>query len=391
MGKRTYIRLAVAISLFVLTSMGAAEQEQWLQYRSAREASQIVGGMHMKALKLRTEKPRRVKLPKFKGQNQLFVRWLTPMIEKGPLWMALDRTHENGLYDLLYVDSNGNGRLNDETAIKAYRMESEHAYFGPIKIVFASEDGPITYHLNLRLCDHGNRALYVSSGGWYEGNIVVGGKTLRCLLIDYSVNGTFNDTSATFSKIDRVRLGSAGNLKTHFAGKYIEIDDKLYRPEIARDGAYIKLTEAEDVQYGSIQLPESITEVTAGGENGLFTFKPEKGAGSLPVGKYRINSWAIERKDEKGAQWKLQGSSFSEKSAFDITPDKEMELSIGEPIVATIEAKNKSGTYSFNHSLRGQLRERIELTRNGTRPQAPKLHVKSKDGTYDRTFDFRYG
>ena len=62
-------------------------------------------------------------------------------------------------------------------------------------------------------------------------------------------------------------------------GNYIEIDDTLYRTEIARDGAYIKLTKAEDVEFGNVRLSETITEFSAGGENGLFTLKPEKGKG----------------------------------------------------------------------------------------------------------------
>ena len=109
------------------------------------------------------------------------------------------------------------------------------------------------------------------------------------------------------------------------------------------------------------------------------------------MGKYRVNYWAIERKDEKGKKWKMQGEGFSNKGDFDITADKETELSIGEPIISAIEAQNRSGTLYFRHNLKEQLGERIELTRNGAQPPAPKLHIKSNDGTYDRTFDFRYG
>jgi len=109
------------------------------------------------------------------------------------------------------------------------------------------------------------------------------------------------------------------------------------------------------------------------------------------VGRYRVNYWAIERKDEKGKKWKMQGEGFSNKGDFDIIEVKEAELSIGEPIISTIEPQNRSGTRSFNHNLKGRLGERIELTSDGAQPRAPKLNIKSKDGTYDRTFDFRYG
>ncbi len=60
-------------------------------------------------------------------------------------------------------------------------------------------------------------------------------------------------------------------------------------------------------------------------------------------------------------------------------------------IVATIETSEDKGTHSFRHTLKGRAGERIELTRNGAQPRAPKLHIKGKDGIYDRTYSFEYG
>lgn len=393
MKMRIYIQLTVGITLLILVSQVPAQQEQWLQYHSSREAGQILGGMGSKMLELSTEKPTGAKLPQFKGQNQLFAKWPTPMVKGGHLWMAMDRTHEQGPYDLLYIDSNANGNLDDETATAAYRTDQASAYFGPVKVIFEVEDGPVTYHLNFRSYQYGtaDNRLYISSGGWYEGDITVGGEKKHCVLFDYNVNGAFNDKSANAAECDRVRIGKQGGQDTLFTGNYIVDDETLYRPEIARDGACIKLTEAENVKFGSVRLPESITQFSANGENGLFILKPEKGVATLPVGKYRVYDWAVERQDEKGTNWKLKGSGLSEKNIFDIAEGKEAELSIGEPIVATLDASEREGTHSFNHSMKGRAGERIELTRNGAQPQAPKVRISSADGTYDRTFSFQYG
>jgi hypothetical protein len=293
---------------------------------------------------------------------------------------------------LLYIDSNGNGHLDDESVAAAYRTDQYNAYFGPVKVIFEVEDGPVTYHLNFRFYNSRDRErLYTSSGGWYAGDITVGGAKKHCVLFDYNVNGTFSDKSLNAAECDRIQIGKKGIQDTRFVGNYIDVDGILYQPEIARDGAYIKLAKAEDVQFGDIRMPESITEFSAGGENGLFILKPEKGVGSLPMGKYRVNYWAIERKDERGKKWKLRGSLFSRKGDFDITADKETKHSIGEPIISTLKATKSDSGYSFNQNLQGRLGERIELTRNGTRPRAPKLHIKNKDSTYDRTFSFEYG
>ena len=393
MTKRIYIWLIIGINLFVLTSQAVAQQEQWLRYHSSREARLIVGDMGASTPKVAIEKPQGVELPQFNADLQFFAQWPTPMVKGGRLWIALDRTDKQGRWDRLFIDSNGDGHLNDEDAITAYRTEQYYTYFGPVKVVFEVEDGPVTYHLNFlfRNRSEKDRELYVYSGGWYEGSITVGGAKKHCVLIDQNANGAFDDKSLNASESDRIRIGKKGDQDARFVGNFIEVDGELYRPEIARDGAYIKLTKAKDVKFGNIRLPETVTELTAVGENGLFTLKPEKGSCSLPVGEYRINYWIIERKDEQGNRWKLQGSAFHKNGLFEVDDGSQTELDIGEPLICTLETRTSGSSYSFNRILKGRLDERIKLTRNGSQPRAPKLHIKNKDGTYDRTFSFEYG
>ncbi len=343
-----------------------------------------------------TVRPTNVQLPDFVCDDPFFAFWPTPMVTDGGLWLAFDRQNKDGQpYDLLYFDSNADGNLADESAVKSYELDyrdSRRTKFGPIKVIFEGEDGPITYHLNIEFYKGSSRQyLYITSAGWYEGTIDLAGSKKHCVLIDYNVNGAFNDKSLNPEECDRIRIGKKGSQDTRYVGNFIEIDDELYRPEIAQDGAYVKLTKAEDVKFGNIKLPHTITEFSAGGENGLFKLKLENGSGPLPVGKYRINQWAIERDDERGRKWKLQGERASKRGDFEIVADKETELPVGEPIVSRLQVNKRDSGYSFNQSLGGRFGERIELTRNGARPPAPKLRIRNKDGTYDRTFSFEYG
>jgi hypothetical protein len=390
--KRIYLCFII---ICLLMADARAQDEQWLQYRSAREVRLVGFSSNYKFLEIVIGKPGGVELPQFKSEDVIFAKWLTPMVESGYLWLALDKTYKRGMHNILYIDSDGDGHLNDETAMKAFRHTQRNAYFGPVKVVFQVEDGPVTYHLNLMYytsSDGKRRRIYVSPGGWYEGDIEVEGIKKHCVIFDYNANGTFNDKSLEADESDRIRIGELNSRATGFVGNYIEVDDKLYHPEIARDGAYVKLTKAEGVKFGNIRLPESIAEFSAGGENGLFTLKPEKGIGSLPVGKYKINSWSVERKDDKDTQWKLEGAQYyGGKGYFDINETEDAEIDIGEPIISTLEASLRDGTHYFSQDTKGRNDERIELTRNGARPQAPKLNIKSEDGTYDRTYSFRYG
>ena len=394
MSIRAYFRPAVLTAILALAAAAGAQEEQWLQYRSAREASQMTGGLSTIQVELTGDRPAGVKLPESTGEISFFGKWSTPMATSGYLWIALDRAAQSGLQSPLYIDSNGNGRLDDETPVTAYRMDQYNAYFGPVKVIFQVEDGPVTYHLNMRLSmrDGSSGKLYVSAGGWYEGDITVGGTKKHCVLLDYNANGTFNDRSPDPGQCDRIQISEKNTPDTVYVGKYLEVDGTLYQPEIARDGAYVKLAEAEGVKWGVVRLSETVSEFSAGGENGLFALKPENGVAKLPVGKYRVIEWTAERKDDSGAQWKLQGIGLlSDGSSFDVREGEETALEIGEPVVAIVQATAREGTYSFNQSLKGRHGERIELTRNGAQPQAPRLNIRNKDGTYDRTFSFSYG
>lgn len=396
MGNKINICLAIGISLIVLTSPAKAQEQQWLQYHSARQAQRIVSDMGTSTLEVKSEKPTNVQFPDFICDDPFFAFWPTPMAAGGGLWMAFDRQKKNAQpYDVLYIDSNANNNLADESAVNSSELnyrDSRRTQFGPVKVIFEGEDGPITYHLDIEFYKYSNQQyLYITSACWYEGTIDLAGAKKHCVLIDYNVNGTFNDKSLDPAESDRIRIGKKGDQDTHYVGNFIEIDGALYRPEIARDGACIKLTRAEDVKFGNIRLPQTISEFSAGGKNGLFKVKLENSSGPLPVGKYRISHWTIEHEDKRGKKWKLQGVGAAAKGDFDITADNETKISVGEPIVSVLEVNKGTSGHSFKQSLEGRFGERIELTRNGSRPPAPKLRIKSKDGSYDRSFSFGYG
>jgi len=388
MANMNNILLNMGISLLVLATSAGAQGEQWLQYHSEREAYRIIGGRSSN-LTVTTDKPQDIKLPEFKTKQQFFAEWSTPMVNSGKVGIILDRTSEQGNWDRLFIDSNGNGHLDDEDAVEAYQTTEYYTYFGPVKVVFEVEDGPVTYHLNFRFYDRDDqyRRLMIYQGGWYEGEITVAGQKKNCMLVDYNVNGTFNDKSLQSNESDRIRIGKKGSEDTCFVGNYIEIEDVLYQLEVARDGAFIKLTKAEDVKFGNIKLPEAITEFSAGGENGLFTREMENGIASLPVGKYRIDHWEIDRKDDKGKNWTMRGYGFSEKGDFEIEEQAETALEIGEPVTAGLEARLNGENYEFSKSVRGSLGEYVSLTSGGSDVRNLwKMKARSKDGTFEKIY-----
>ena len=382
---------------FEEASIAIDPQKEGLQYRWSRDAWRLVDGKADQIVELSTEKPAGVKLPKFRNEDVLFGRWYSPMLRKGYLWIALDRTYKYGQYDRLIIDSNGNGHLNDETAVMTYRtLQQYRAHFGPAKVFLESKAGLVEYHLNFGFYQDGNhKTLHASSAGWYEGYItMLSGVKKRCLLVDKNADGTFDTKSPKLNECDLIGFGEEDGRITRFIGNYIELDGRLYRPEITRDGDHmnVNLMLAENVQFGKIRLPENIMEFAAAGENGLFAVRPIKGVAKLPVGKYCIDHWVIEHKDEKSNKWTLRGHSFGDSGIFDVSEGRQTTLSVSEPIFTSLEqVSQKDAAYSFiNPKLKGRLAEEINLACNEDDLRL-QLHIKSKDGSYDRTFTFEYG
>ncbi len=379
------------LTLLAGASLLAAPQEQSLQYHSQlAQRRSMLDVMGSRSLNLSEKAPDGVQLPQFQCKQPFFAQWTSPMAQKGRLLIVLDRTQEKGPYDRMFIDLNEDGHLKDETAISAGWTSSESATFGPIELNFADSEKSIKYHLNFEFFSYEDtRDLTVVADGQYEGTIQVGAEEKYCILIDYYANGAFNDVALDARQSDRIQIGKPNDrnsLKTGYVGKFIEIDEQLYELEVALSGSYIKLTPARGVTFGMVELSEDITEFAAGGENGLFTFRPEKGQVELPVGKYHIEYWTMLRQDEKGDQWKLQGAEFGGRGDFEVGAETKTILLIGEPITCRLDIVNTGpATYTLNQIFKGQLDESIILTCNEALPGDLEIHVKNADGSYVKT------
>ena len=341
-------------------------------------------------LKLTTNAPSGMALPKLDA-NACYAHWETSMDPKGR-WMAFNRTRRSGPCDQVYIDGNGNGRLDDKTAVKANQLDQNGAVFDSLRFVFKGEDGPITYHLVLRFMKYGEQEsrLLAESGGYYAGAVTINGKKRHVELIDANVNGAFNDLATNPDNGDHISI-EGDKIGERLLGKMIEVDDQLYRIEVARDGAFVKLQKAENVEMGQVQVPETVSEFEAVGENGHFYRKPSKGEVSLPAGKYRIHSWVINRKDDRGESWRMSGESFNDAANFVVAAGKPAVLAIGEPVRLALLARDARGEVDFNLRFQGHYNETVSVTKGSQNPRAPRLTLTSLDGSYRYTNSFEYG
>jgi hypothetical protein len=232
--------------------------------------------------------------------------------------------------------------------------------------------------------------LLVSAACWYEGTVTLGGKKRRVQLFDENANGCFNDQGIEASGSDRLVItGEKG--RGHYLGRFLEVDGQLFRLEVARDGACIKAAPAQGVTFGLVQVPEAISEIEVVGECGDFVRKPAKGGFTLPAGKYRVQSWTLDRKDARGALWTLAGSGVGHDADFEVTEAAAATLNVGEPVRPLLTATETRNQVSFNLQLRGSLGETVQIMRGNALPRAPQLHLASLTGNFRSTNTFEYG
>ena len=146
-----------------------------------------------------------------------------------------------------------------------------------------------------------------------------------------------------------------------------------------------------NLSLGTVNTPNGVTIIVINNSDEQVTIQGVETAVQLPAGRYRIDNWTMERTDEDGNIWKLTGNNFGKKGIFDVVKGQEVKLSIGEPIVSYLIASKSDSTYYLSHHLRGQLSETVEITKNGARPDAPKLQIANAENSYQETLTFGYG
>jgi hypothetical protein len=373
----------------------------WLSYHKSRDSQKLLRYLGRQSLSVTAERPTDLSLPGATGPQVRFAQWSTPMDPAGFRHVALARSEQSALCDQLIIDTNGDGRLDDESICKPnhvqqYGRGNGWAHFGPVALQFDSPDGPILYHLNFRIYSSGPEQYHASAmaGGWYQGAVQLNGKATECQLIDFNANGTFNDTcgeSTGYSSADRVRFTIDSAVEPVFAGRYVREGDRLYEFAAAQDGAYVTIRLSEDVATGTIAPPDDFGTVKVYGPQGSFAVQ----AGAIqdvPSGRYWLESWQREVSDDSGRLWRFTGRGFPEDAAVDVTDDTESGLELGEPWAAKLTDRVSNRKHSIDQTLVGRLGERVDASyADGQRPPAPRLKIVSDDGGYERSFKFEYG
>jgi len=368
-----------------------------LRYRWSHKGWRLLEGKGFQSIEMSAYRPQGLKTPVLQTHGALFGKWLSSAVRGGYRWIMIDRMHSHGQHDRLYIDTDGDGHLNDEQALIAHRcsqpaVKGYVTSFSPKQVLLNKDGESRVYHL--MFCFYASGELCAGSAGWYEGDVMVGATERPCLLVDRNADGIFTTQSLDLTESDMLGFGQEDDRIVRSVGRYVELENGLYETEIISGNGWmdLRLVPTQNLARNRVSLPKAITGIAVVGKNGSFTRQAANGMIELPVGMYRVNTWLIERKDEKGDCWTLQGHSFSETVDFRVYTGRPTSVSLGEPIYSTLEnviVGQREHRFK-GPSLKGRWGEVIDVFKN-EESMSLQLRIKGPESQYDRTFTFEYG
>lgn len=145
-------------------------------------------------------------------------------------------------------------------------------------------------------------------------------------------------------------------------------------------------SESEDI----LQLPGGISLYVTCSDGTQLLIDPNDGSAMLPVGKYKIRYWNLQKKDTEGNAWKLRGYGGSIKD-FEIAGKESTNLDIkAEPIDVKLKV-SCNGDYIFTQSLRGPNGESLYLYCNDKQISPPPIVITNQDKSFSVSLTGKYG
>jgi hypothetical protein len=366
-------------------------------------------------------------------------------------------------YTRLYFDVNHNGDLTDDKVIEAeasgrISMFSSGQYaqdsFPPVDVTFQADGTEMQYALVFRVTSQAQpnfqyATAYLTSAAYREGEITLGGKKRRIVLVDYNSDGRF-DSEMAFD--ERVRLSNGtvyarpGDMiyvdpdlqdptarygydattsdEQQFVGKLLNVDGRFYDVQLTAAGDKLTLTPTTKA-VGYVTNPNQGYRAVVYGDQGfLKVMGGPSGKAPLPEGKWKLLQYTIDRTelpdDSKGKQEqssllqtlmnavvsrpppspRLRYTVVSARAkaaypAVEVRGGETVSLPFGPPYKPTVEVapyRRAGDMVELGLSIVGAGGEVCSaLMVNGRQPPAPQFTITGPDDKEVASGKFEYG
>ncbi|MHC5118577.1 MAG: hypothetical protein ACYSOH_00970, partial [Planctomycetota bacterium] len=141
------------------------------------------------------------------------------------------------------------------------------------------------------------------------------------------------------------------------------------------------------------KLPDNVSIELISPQRGTLMLSAKNGQVELPRGKYRLESWTLERKDDQGRTWKLSGDVNTARMV-EVGPEP-ADLPIKtEPIVCDLDINAGPAAMYFTLGLNGPSGERLRVSGDapGVKPDQlpqPTFVLYNADKSFEKSHDFQ--
>jgi hypothetical protein len=370
--------------------------------------------------------------------------------------LILDRQRaEDGFYNRIFFDANGNKDLTDDPVIEGTlkpgpNQSYQRTRFPPVdtKIAVDGKSLPFSFVPELfgrmSTSDMKNMDeavverminLYIRTNCLYRGKFEIDGESFFVFLGDANCNGSFDEKFALrglgtplpgrmpiLSTGDLFCISQDENIGAHdqqVCGNWLLIKNKLFAVKIdhAKERMILKPVTKGLVSMELSMHAEYISFYSEGGEHFLMTYQPDIKI-DIPKGKYRFYNYRLLKQDDQGDLWSLTARATTESPWIILDGNGTPELKFGEPLAISAEVPrnrrvNILGSPAvpsivyLSLSIRGQGNEDISdishIRGNKTkiplsekeglthRPKEPTFTVLKADGEIAAQGSFEYG
>jgi len=329
----------------------------------------------------------------------------------------------SGTKPVLYVDSDRDGNLAEETPVSGTRGESGITFAG------ASVPGADGRSVRVRMNSHTREAsqapgcLHMAAAGYRTGQVRLAGKTYRVAVIDGDLSGRYDDVPAgplPDRRVDAVVFDRNGNGQFERfdptgnppewspLAKALAVDGAWYAVTVAADGSKIDLSPTQPT-YGHLDLGPHRLTLGAFSDFGYQRIESQGGKVRVPAGRYAAVSLELLKSDGT-ADWRLQlARDPGRLGAFVVEAGQTFSMPLGPPLVPTAGVEQTEGVVTtsnlvgpdrrsipivrLDYRLEGRSGERYApaVMKGSTRVPPPEVEIVDSTGKVIYSGKFAYG
>ena len=345
-------------TLAFLFCVSGAALEAPLIYEKLEVPFQMDGGLYFESL-----------LKPFPGTD-----WKAPaLVSERPLYLVfpldgrlliVDRERkEDGFYNRVYFDANGNRDLTDDTPVAGECNDSSQVPQATFRaIAFSAPVGGLNYGFDLRVSQvkpgsitsfidrlaggHGEEPTAAAKTACcYAADVEVEGAKYHIRLIDANMDGQFKAAASsgpasqeqTLDTIMVERVGESNEPTWQTLGSYLAIGQSVFKflPDVAAGKLVISPVEGDTGRLKIADTFETLTLLKNAPPPAEFVmmYRP---AGSLPLpcGAYTLVQYDLFAKDPSGALWVVSTKGQCQATRLTLEKDKEIDAPFGQPLTA---------------------------------------------------------